>query len=994
MNPPPKKQKKLGGYTISGRDRGRRSWEDWERGHRSFATVTGVQNKEASIAACGGGGQHEVERETSSRIQPPSLPLSASSAGGSSSSERRLLPENSCGGELVAGEEEEVGEAVHPVAVAAAAVAEAKADPADPFHGDLPLAREQRLKMAVAETGSATVEAAASTASLNGHNRGGGGGGGGASAAGRPPPPSAFAGGGSRAAGTDDRARRGGGVSSSSNGLQGGDRKKDDSARMRRYLPGTKGTGQQHSLGAARGEGAPQPRSSPGRKDKDPPVEGKNGGKDMASEAESRAEEPALLSSRRKGAVNKTSSGGGGGGGEQQHPDDDKAAAEDASTQQQRHQRKCPPAVGFVGGFRDVPVGAPSSGRRKSTTEALIHALSEPLKPSPRHAAGAEASVGLGGGEFPKTSGRWPTTTKASNGKGATAVQQGRSGGGSGGGGRPRPNARDAFSRVALDERSREMAPPNRNVTITFDPGASTLLGCITANTDVYGPALCSDTAATLTREETAAYLERWVLIAVKHGVLPRELRALLQDEGHGQRGGTPGYYSVREEGRETAASTGTVGEDGGGPYRVGGRSGTGGTGSSSPHGLGGDSVTSVSWTKYGWNRFDVAAPSAGVAGDVQTPQPRTQRRRRRRRQLALDDEEVEEEEEMENIAEALVGAAPWRREGRSRPPDPVVGTGGGSSFPPSERRGGGGGSANGEKQQQASLGWRVLEVVEARFESGLHPPRIVAIGDVHGCVNEMKDLVRKVEYWPGDLLLFLGDLVAKGPNSAGVVRTARELGGVSVRGNHEFEVLRWLNVGENENGRGPSAHHQIAMSLGEDDGLWLKNSPWYFQCEELDALFVHAGFIPGVSMKRQNPRMMMNMRSLTLEGGAPTSKVVENRPWAREWAGPDTVFFGHDAARGLQVLDQAMGLDTGCVYGGRLTACILPERRLVSVASKAAYMQYRKKRRRSVRGSGAGGGWSEQRGRGGGDNGNGGTGGDERNDGRLRSPYDKLSPG
>ncbi|CAM9943510.1 unnamed protein product, partial [Ectocarpus sp. 8 AP-2014] len=723
-------EKKLGGYTISGRDRGRRSWEDWERGHRSFATATGVQNKEASIVACGGGGQHEVERETSSRIQPPSLPLSASSAGGRSSSERRLLPENSCGGELVAGEEEEVGGAVLPVVVAA--VAAVAADPADPFHGDLPLAREQRLKMAVAETGSATVEAAASTASLNGHNRGGGGGG--ASAAGRPPPPSAFAGGGSPAAGTDDRTRRGGGVSSSSNGLQGGDRKNDDSARMRRYLPGTKATGQQHSLGAARGEGAPQPRSSPGRKDKDPPVEGKNGGKDMASEAEARAEEPALLSSRREGAVNKTSIGGGGGGGEQQHPDDDKAAVEDASTRQQRHQRKCPPAVGFVGGFRDVPVGAPSSGRRKSTTEALIHALSEPLKPSPRHAAGAEASVGLGGGEFPKTSGRWPTTTKASNGKGAAAVQQDRSGGGSRGAGRPRPNARDAFSRVALDERSKEMSPPNRNVTITFDPGASTLLGCITANTDVYGPALCSDTAATLTREETAAYLERWVLIAVKHGVLPRELRALLQDEGHDQRGGTPGYYSVREEGRETAAATGTVGEDGGGPYRVGGRSGTGGTGSSSPHGLGGDGVTSVSWTKYGWNRFDVAAPSASVAGDVQTPQPRTRQRRRRRRQLALDDEEVEEEEEMENIAEALVGgggevngaahpgasttrdpspdaplstssAAALRTEWRYRHPDPVAGTAGGSSSPSSERRGAGGDSANSEEQQQASLG-------------------------------------------------------------------------------------------------------------------------------------------------------------------------------------------------------------------------------------------------------------------------------------------------
>ncbi|CAN0250693.1 unnamed protein product, partial [Ectocarpus sp. 12 AP-2014] len=812
-------EKKLGGYTVSGGDHGRRSWEDWKRGHRPFATATGVQNKEARIAACGGGDEHEVERETSSRIQPPSLPLSASSAGGCSSSERRLLPENSCGGELAAWEKEEVGEAALPVAAAAAAVAAAEADPADPFHGDLPLAREQRLKMAVAETGSATAEAAASTASLNGHKRGGGGGGGGgggAAAAGRPPPPPAFAGGDSPAAGTDDRARRGGGVSSSSNGLQGGDRKKDDSARMRRYLPGSKGTGQQHSLGAARGEGAPQPRSPSRRKETDPPVEGKNGSKDKASEAEARAEEPALLSSRREGAVNKTSSGGGGG---EQQPDDDKAAAEDASTQQQRRQRKCPPAVGFVGGFRDVPVGSPSSGRRKSTTEALIHALSEPLKPSPRHAAGAEARVGLGGGEFPKTSGCWPTTTKASNGKGAAAVQQDRSGGGSGsagggGAGTPRPNARDAFSRVALDERSKEMAPPNRNVTITFDPGASTLLGCITANTDVYGPALCSDTAATLTREETAAYLERWVLIAVKHGVLPRELRALLQDEGHDQRGGTPGYYPVQEEGRENAAASGIVGEDGGGPYRVGGRSGTGRTGSSSPHGLGGDGVTSASWTKYGWNRFDVAAPSASVAGDVvQTPQPQT---RRRRRQLALDDEEVEEEEEMENIAEALVGgggevngaaypgasttrapsldtplpassAAALRTEWRYRHPDPVAGTAGGSSSLSSSSalgcRAGGEGSANGEEQQQASLGWRVLEVVDARFKSGLHPPRIVAIGDVHGCVNEMKDLVRKVEYWPGDLLLFLGDLVAKGPNSAGVVRTARELGGVSVRG-------------------------------------------------------------------------------------------------------------------------------------------------------------------------------------------------------------------
>jgi hypothetical protein len=228
---------------------------------------------------------------------------------------------------------------------------------------------------------------------------------------------------------------------------------------------------------------------------------------------------------------------------------------------------------------------------------------------------------------------------------------------------------------------------------------------------------------------------------------------------------------------------------------------------------------------------------------------------------------------------------------------------------------------------------------------------RIICIGDVHGCVMEVCDLLRSVNYHPGDLVVFLGDLVAKGPDSGAVVRLAMELGALSVRGNHDHEVVRQGVTFRRRQGKyrrqsvrkvaaTEHEHLRVALDLNLREFNWLAQLPYYMCSVDLGTLFVHAGFQHKVKLMEQDPWVMMTMRSL-LPDGRVSARCIYTQPWADHWGGPLTVLFGHDAARGLQRHDHAVGLDTGCVYGGNLTAMILPERRLVSVPARETYSDY-----------------------------------------------------
>lgn len=211
---------------------------------------------------------------------------------------------------------------------------------------------------------------------------------------------------------------------------------------------------------------------------------------------------------------------------------------------------------------------------------------------------------------------------------------------------------------------------------------------------------------------------------------------------------------------------------------------------------------------------------------------------------------------------------------------------------------------------------------------------RTLVIGDVHGCIDELVELLRLAGWTKADRLVLAGDLVAKGPDSPAVVQLAREHQALGVLGNHDAHVLKARD------GRGDAlkgTHRSVAEALTEADWRYLELLPLYLDFPELNTLVVHAGLLPGTPVAEQPKHVLLNLRSLDAEG-KPSTRVDGGTPWAELWPGPRFVVFGHDALRKLQRAPHALGLDTGCVYGGHLSAVWLPERRLVQVAAHRAW--------------------------------------------------------
>ncbi|RJQ71587.1 hypothetical protein D5S17_27700 [Pseudonocardiaceae bacterium YIM PH 21723] len=233
-------------------------------------------------------------------------------------------------------------------------------------------------------------------------------------------------------------------------------------------------------------------------------------------------------------------------------------------------------------------------------------------------------------------------------------------------------------------------------------------------------------------------------------------------------------------------------------------------------------------------------------------------------------------------------------------------------------------------------------------------------IGDVHGCRPELESLLgelgyslvrdadgRAVDAMPpaGRTAVFAGDLVDRGPDTPGVLRLAMGMVAAGhalvVSGNHEYKLIRALDGGKVKLTHGLE---KTMSQLGEWDEKFraevrdfCAGMVDHYVLDGGNLVVAHAG-LPEPYHGRTGGRV----RSFALYGDTTGERdeygLPIRLPWQNDYRGEATVLYGHTPAREHEWTNNTLCLDTGCVFGGRLTALRYPERELVSVPAEQTY--------------------------------------------------------
>ena len=211
----------------------------------------------------------------------------------------------------------------------------------------------------------------------------------------------------------------------------------------------------------------------------------------------------------------------------------------------------------------------------------------------------------------------------------------------------------------------------------------------------------------------------------------------------------------------------------------------------------------------------------------------------------------------------------------------------------------------------------------------------IFVIGDIHGCFTELHELLNKAGILDDDLIIALGDIVDRGPDSAQVLDFfSNNPSRLSLMGNHERKHVR-------------GARHEVRLALSqiisrEEFGAGYPQAlermgrfPLFIDLPE--AVLVHGYLEPGIPLERQRDTVLCGTMS-----GDHYLRNQYAQPWYALCDGEKPVIVGHhDHLRNGQPFiyqDRVYCLDTSCVHSGTLTGLLLPEFKIVSVPSRRNY--------------------------------------------------------
>ena len=237
-------------------------------------------------------------------------------------------------------------------------------------------------------------------------------------------------------------------------------------------------------------------------------------------------------------------------------------------------------------------------------------------------------------------------------------------------------------------------------------------------------------------------------------------------------------------------------------------------------------------------------------------------------------------------------------------------------------------------------------------------------IGDVHGCADELEVLLRKLGYaleWVGEgearrclveppagrRAIFVGDLVDRGPRTPDVLRIVHAMvtsgAAFCVSGNHDVKFVRWLGGRKVQLTHGLDASaaqmEQESPAFREEMRQFLDKLVSHLWLDGGRLVVAHAGI-----REEMIGRSSGAVREFCLYGET-TGETDEfglpvRHDWAAHYQGKTAIVYGHTPVMSAEWLNNTICLDTGCVFGGKLTALRWPEKELVAVSASCVYAE------------------------------------------------------